>query len=98
MDNKHKCKHYGEYGVFSPVETTPSEAINKLKNDDNLKSFLMGCQYEGSLSYHELSDENKMVADDMWEGHKLICEECSLMRCSEHCGQRNEGSAIGFLA
>lgn len=83
----HNCKHYGNYSMFSPIETTGSELIDILRQNEDLKSLLSSMYYEGDTPYHLLSCEDKKNADDMWEVHRSECEECAGKQCPDNCGK-----------
>jgi len=83
----HNCKHYGKWAILSPVETTSRSLMDKLRKDDELKNLLSNCVLEAELSYAELSGEDKEIADEAWEEHKSVCDECVNNPCPKYCKQ-----------
>lgn len=79
----HKCKHQGEYTVLVPREE--ERTLDQLKKDHDLKKFLLKHEFLGTITYFEADDFFKEMIDDMWEGHKAVCEECSERLCGDFC-------------
>lgn len=65
------------------MEWTQEEGFN----NNLLKPLIESGLNYNELTYEELPDDQKEIIDIQWEEYSKY----SSMRCSEHCGQRNEG-------
>lgn len=50
--------------------------MENLRATDDLKHLISNTIVDEELWYDELSDEQRKEADETWENHKKVCDEC----------------------
>ena len=79
-----RCKHNGKFTILVPIETDGPSAFDELKKTDDMKQFLLSHTVEkADVSYSELPDDLKKVADEMCAQRAITYPE---ERCTDECG------------